>query len=173
MFPLVVGPLGWFICLLGCESFHFVPCIRPCFGCFDYFMIGKVSSFLQVLCAFGYAKRIYITRCMLWDLHWLYLMLEIHYNTDICKVRKAHPNNPHLVPKRARVLKNSEEKYTELNWGLKLWLTPKFDKYEFHPAFFSPDCLELIFAIAMCLAGINILQSRTFNFGVSAFYTKI
>jgi hypothetical protein len=30
--PLVVCPLRWFFCLLGCESFHFVPCIPPFLG---------------------------------------------------------------------------------------------------------------------------------------------
>jgi hypothetical protein len=43
--PFVVSPLRWFFCLLGGGSFHFVPCIPPCFfGCFDLFMIGRVSS---------------------------------------------------------------------------------------------------------------------------------
>ncbi len=29
--PFVVRPLRWFFCLLGHESFHFVPCIPPFF----------------------------------------------------------------------------------------------------------------------------------------------
>ncbi len=48
--PFVVCPLGWwFFCLLGCGSFHFVPCIPPFFGCFGSFMSDKVSSFLRLL----------------------------------------------------------------------------------------------------------------------------
>ncbi len=27
--PFVVRPLRWFFCLVGCGSFHFVPCILP------------------------------------------------------------------------------------------------------------------------------------------------
>jgi hypothetical protein len=40
--PLVVCPLRWFICLFGCGSFHFVPCIPPFFEYFGLFMIGSV-----------------------------------------------------------------------------------------------------------------------------------
>ncbi len=47
--PFVVCLLGWFFCLLGCGSFHFVPCIPPFFGCFGSFMSDKVSSFLRLL----------------------------------------------------------------------------------------------------------------------------
>ncbi len=34
--PFAVPPLWWFFCLLGCESFHFVPCILPFLGAFVY-----------------------------------------------------------------------------------------------------------------------------------------
>jgi hypothetical protein len=49
--PFVVCPLGWwFFCLLGCGSFHFVPCIQPFFlGCFGSIMSDTVSSFLLLL----------------------------------------------------------------------------------------------------------------------------
>jgi hypothetical protein len=53
----VVGFLNFFIlwfalldssfCLLGCGSFHFVPCIPPFLGALICFMIGRVSSFLS------------------------------------------------------------------------------------------------------------------------------
>ncbi len=43
--PFVVHPFRWFFCLLGRGSFRFVPCIPPFFGCFDLFMIDRVSSF--------------------------------------------------------------------------------------------------------------------------------
>ncbi len=42
--PLVFHPLGWFFCLLGCGSFHFVPFISPFLGALVLFMIGRVSS---------------------------------------------------------------------------------------------------------------------------------
>jgi len=42
--PLVFHPLGWFFCLLGCGSFHFVPFISPFLGALVLFMIGSVSS---------------------------------------------------------------------------------------------------------------------------------
>jgi hypothetical protein len=35
--PLVVCPFKWFVCLLGCESFHLVPCIPPFLGALVYF----------------------------------------------------------------------------------------------------------------------------------------
>jgi len=44
--PLVVQPLRWFFCLLGCGSFPFVPCLPPYFGCFGLYMIFRVSSLL-------------------------------------------------------------------------------------------------------------------------------
>ncbi len=46
MFPLSVGPLTWFICLLGCRSFHFCSSYSPpsFFGCFGLFMVGRASS---------------------------------------------------------------------------------------------------------------------------------
>ncbi len=34
--PLVVCPLRWFICLLGHESFHFVPCFPSLLGALVY-----------------------------------------------------------------------------------------------------------------------------------------
>ncbi len=43
-FPLLLTLDRWFFCLLGCGSFHFVPCIPPFFGCFGLFLIGSVSS---------------------------------------------------------------------------------------------------------------------------------
>ncbi len=43
---IVVHPLRWFFCFLGCGSFHFVPCIPPfCWVLWFCFMIGRVSSF--------------------------------------------------------------------------------------------------------------------------------
>jgi hypothetical protein len=47
--PLVVWPLKWFFCLLGCGSFHFFdPCIPSYFfGCFGLFIIGRVSPAFQ------------------------------------------------------------------------------------------------------------------------------
>jgi len=49
MFPLCVLPLRWFFCLLGGGSFHSVLCIPPYFGCFGFFMIGRVSSSLSLM----------------------------------------------------------------------------------------------------------------------------
>jgi hypothetical protein len=40
--PLVIRPLRWFFCLLGCGSFIFY-LVFPFFGCFGLFMIGRVS----------------------------------------------------------------------------------------------------------------------------------
>jgi hypothetical protein len=42
---IVVRPLRWFFCFLGCGSFHFVPRIPPFLGALVFFMIGRVSSF--------------------------------------------------------------------------------------------------------------------------------
>jgi hypothetical protein len=42
---IVVHPLWWFFCFLGCGSFPFCSSYSPFFGCFGFFMIGKVSSF--------------------------------------------------------------------------------------------------------------------------------
>jgi hypothetical protein len=44
MFPVVVHPLRWFLCLLGVKSFHFIPYIPPFLGCYGLFMIGRFSS---------------------------------------------------------------------------------------------------------------------------------
>jgi hypothetical protein len=44
MFPLWFAFLGGFFLNFICKSFHFVLCIPFFFGCFDLFMIGKVSS---------------------------------------------------------------------------------------------------------------------------------
>ncbi len=43
--PLVVHPLGWFFCLLGCGSFHLiVPFISPILGALVYSWLAGVSS---------------------------------------------------------------------------------------------------------------------------------
>jgi hypothetical protein len=34
--PLVVCPLRWFFCLLGCGSCILIPCIPPCLGALVY-----------------------------------------------------------------------------------------------------------------------------------------
>jgi hypothetical protein len=41
MFLLGFALLGWFICLLGHESFRFVPCIPPFFGALIYLWLVR------------------------------------------------------------------------------------------------------------------------------------
>jgi hypothetical protein len=51
MFPLwFIGLFRWFICLLGCGSFHFVPLFFSlCWVLWLIYMVGKVSSMLIIL----------------------------------------------------------------------------------------------------------------------------
>ncbi len=51
--PLVVRPLRWFFCLLGHESFHFVPCIPPFFFWVLWFIYDWQGF---IIISFGYAK---------------------------------------------------------------------------------------------------------------------